>query len=598
MTYTTLEYLGAELALADWGIAEEGCVKHLANLEQDTFRLMVPKADVFDDPIWPFEGTVIIRSGRSLSDGIYSGGVIEFTGKRLLHVIDGRPNFEGVYYNFAGPWYDIAQTPYQQKSAWWLGPVDQTEEGLSSDVLLFFKLVDHLYTTVTTKTQILETLQHVLDEYSAQGLDEPFQVTVGDIDVDVNLPSYRMQDVKCAEVIEYCLRPSPDARLWFDYTTSPPTAKVTSRSNCAPVTIALADGMKHESLRITPRPDLQARSVVLFFKQTNQVDSTSWMVKTKIKHGPNGANSDLDPEGGLRVIVQTIDLQGFSVSNVYGSLETLAVSNDLAFWSVVIPELASTQVRFFSMLTGMTVTDETGASVSLASYPNALMDGSSICPWMTLGGGTPVTGKRVTITADATYKLFDVEATGGDRTALNGTFLEWFQKKRLSWRGTITNGVTGDYSTTASSITAETIPANMAQKIYESLQTLQYEGDVTIVEENISGGVHMGNSLNLSGGRAEWATMNAQIQSITKDFGTGRTTVTIGPARFLSAGDLTQLFLVNRMRRVYENPMTRASGMSPASGNTVGLGKNSARENTGTGLNSKAFLRLTYTQEA
>ena len=108
----------------------------------------------------------------------------------------------------------------------------------------------------------------------------------------------------------------------------------------------------------------------------------------------------------------------------------------------------------------------------------------------------------------------------------------------------------------------------------------------------------MGNSLNLSGGRAEWATMNAQIQSITKDFGTGRTTVTIGPARFLSAGDLTQLFLVNRMRRVYENPMTRASGMSPASGNTVGLGKNSARENTGTGLNSKAFLRLTYTQEA
>ena len=239
MTYTTLEYLGAELALADWRIAEEGCVKHLANLEQDTFRLMVPKADVFDDPIWPFEGTVIIRSGRSLSDGIYSGGVIEFTGKRLLHVIDGRPNFEGVYYNFAGPWYDIAQTPYQQKSAWWLGPVDQTEEGLSSDVLLFFKLVDHLYTTVTTKTQILETLQHVLDEYSAQGLDEPFQVTVGDIDVDVNLPSYRMQDVKCAEVIEYCLRPSPDARLWFDYTTSPPTAKVTSRANCAPTCACL-----------------------------------------------------------------------------------------------------------------------------------------------------------------------------------------------------------------------------------------------------------------------------------------------------------------------------------------------------------------------
>ena len=601
MTYTTLTYNGAEKTLAAWGIAEDGCVLTLANLELDTLRVAVPAASCTDDPIWPFEGAVVLRSARVSADGStnsFSGGVIEFAGKRLLHVVDGRPDFEGVFYNFAGPWYDIHNCPYQQLSTWWLGPADQTGDDLSSEVLLFGKNVGGVLTWVTTKQQILDTLQHVLDQYALQGLAAPFQVALGNIDVNVVLPQYPMLDVKCSEVIEYCLRPSPDARLWFDYTTTPPTAHVTSRANCTPLTVAIADGVSHESLRMVPRYDLQARSVVLFFKQSNQVDNTSWVQKTKQKYGPNGLNSGTDPDGGLRVVVQTVDLQGYSVTNVYGQLTTLGVTNDLAFWSVVLPELRSTQVRNFALVGGMTVVDDAGAAVSLGTYPNALMDGSSLCPWMKLAGGAAVIGKRVTITADVAYQLYNVEGTGGSRTATNGQLLETYPRKRLSWRGIVTNGVTGNYQAVASSVWGQDIPAGLAQAIYTSLATLQYEGDVSSVAADISGGVNMGNTLNLSGGRAEWATMNAQIQSIVKDLGAGRTTVKLGPTRWLAAGDLTQLFLVNRYRRIYYNPLTRQTGQSNQQSSSVQLGQNAPKENSNTGLDAKAFLRMLYTQSS
>jgi hypothetical protein len=50
------------------------------------------------------------------------------------------------------------------------------------------------------------------------------------------------------------------------------------------------------------------------------------------------------------------------------------------------------------------------------------------------------------------------------------------------------------------------------------------------------------------------------------------------------------------MRRIYNNPEARVTGQSPASSNTVTLGKNQAKENTNTGLDQTAFLRLLFTQ--
>jgi hypothetical protein len=123
------------------------------------------------------------------------------------------------------------------------------------------------------------------------------------------------------------------------------------------------------------------------------------------------------------------------------------------------------------------------------------------------------------------------------------------------------------------------------------LNTLQYEGTLSFVQGEISGMPTVANVLNLTGGRTEWTTMKALIQTVRRKWGTGRTEITIGPARHLTAADLTQLFLINRLRRVYMNPATQATAQLSTNG-TVALGANVTKENTNSGLDESNLLVL------
>jgi len=582
-TYWTLTYGGLEKSFAAWGLDEETAEAQFANMAIDIFTVAVPGAKVEADPIFAFEAAVVIQRARVLSliDGSWSGGVIEFQGKRLLHVLDGRPDYEGIIYQFSGPWYDIAQTPYQQTVYSYSGDPDAPNADLVSNVVLFQKVTaPGVGAARNSGQQIGDILQHVLDQYSAQGMAAPYQI--GTIDPAVNLMTYQLKDIKCDEAIQMCLRSSPEVKVWFNYLTAPPTVNVRAQANCTAASVAIGDGVSHESIRLSPRYDLQARAVVLYFEQVNTVSGVSWLQRTKQKYPADG------PEGGLRVIVQTIDLAGANVSTVSGSLSCTAVANNRAWWAKYIPELQSKKIRGFSV-GAMTVLDETGAAVSLSTYPNVLDDGSNIATWMKLTGGADVAGVKATITAIASYTEWDSDASGDPETSTNGRKLTVFPSKGLALRVTLTNGVSGPYSTVASSIAGEDIPSGLAQSIWTSLNTLQYDGSVQIVETECSGSVGMGNVLNLTGGRTEWATMKALIQTVTRKYGTGQTQVAVGPARDLSAGDLTQLFLINRNRRVWMDPSFQKSPEIRGRAAVV-LGAKTAKENSQTGLEERSLL--------
>ena len=581
-TYWTLTNgAGVERVLADWGIGPD-VVLELENLAMGVLSVPVPGAAVTDNVLWAFEERVTLRRGRVLTDGVFSGGVIEFQGTRLLHVLDGKPGFEGVVYRFGDPWYHVQSCPYQQTVYWYNGNPLALASTLVSSVTLLYK-VTGAGTAVARNTgeQITDCLQHVLDQYSLQGLAAPYQI--GTIEPAVALPTYQAQDLKCSEAIEYCLRCSPDARVYFDHSTVPPTVHVRKRASCTGVTVALGDGATQEAVRLVPRYDLQARAVVLYFKATHAVDAESWVEVTKQKYGPHGANSVLDPDGGLRVVLQTIELSGYSVTRVTGKIVAAGVSNTAEWWKGNVPEVNHARVQNISFVAGsLTVKDDAGVDVSLSTYPNKLVDGA-VAPWMKLSGGAAVVAKQVTITVLANWDEMSEPGTGGYVFAQ-------VKNKLLSARVTITNGVTDTYSAVASSVDAEAVPTGVAQAIYEGLAVLQYDGAVTLVEEECGGGITLGNVLHLSGGRSEWATMGAQINGIRKEFGTGRTTLTLGPARLLSAGDLTRLFLINRGRRNYNDPMTMASASAP--GKQVSLGANAAKENTAGALEQHSLLTV------
>jgi len=590
---TTLEYNGVEKSLADWGF-EISASLTLTNQANDIFAATIPTATITDTPIFPFEAQVIVRQD----------GVLEFTGKRLRELIAVSGNSAGVTYQFAGPWYDLEHTVYQQKTAGYNNATRLIEYTYQSEVILYTRLNDaNVLVPCTNGQQIADILQFVIDMCAAANVPAPFQL--GTFDPGVNLPSQICKPMMCAAAIEKCLELSPDCTFYFDYTTSPPTANVRARANATPLSLPLFDGVSHKSIRIEPRLELQAPAVILKYKRQNTTNGQAFITFDVDKFPANG------PEAGLRVIIESIDLAGFQFTSVSGTLDVEPVAaiggtdaSKRAWWGSQRggeeKMFSDTKLRLQDYLHAAThipdatVVDETGATLNpatghpwLTDYPNRLVDGS-IHPWMFIvlagGGNAGVVGKRLKLKIVLPCTEYDVPATGNAETATNGKMINSYGAKEFVCNLTLTNGISGTYSAPASFVGGEATPTDIAQAVYTSLAQLQYEGDSVWVSSSSSSSFPtMGNVLNLSSGRAEWATMNAQIQSIRKTYGMGYTEVSIGPAKHLNAGELASIFNALRFRRVWYNPALRQN--ASGSGSNVEITRNNPKANTTHGTN-------------
>lgn len=121
----------------------------------------------------------------------------------------------------------------------------------------------------------------------------------------------------------------------------------------------------------------------------------------------------------------------------------------------------------------------------------------------------------------------------------------------LAFQCLTTNAVTGEYKAKTVTQYPEPIPTGLAQSIYDAINVLQFEGEVVLQEEEVSGQLLIGNLFNITGSAtAEWAGMNALVQEVTENIDTGQTTVRFGPPKTLSAGELVDLLRVNRFRLI------------------------------------------------
>lgn len=603
--FDTFEYAGIEQSLADRGFSLNGSSAQFVNQNADTLRMAIPGGEIGDAESFPFEAIIIFRTQRDSATGAagsFTGGSVEFIGRRIGEVIDMRPNYEGVAYEFHGPWYELEHTVYQQ-------PVASFTTGartfpFSSDLLLYSRVntTTGVITLITNGDQIRDVLQFVIDGY-ADPADAPFQI--GDIDPAREMPELPCKPMMCSAAIEKCLELAPDCVVAFDYNpdSGPPVIHVKSVYNLTPVTKPLAGSdEERKQVRIVPRPDLKPRCVIVLFKITSTIDGANFLNVVKQKYGPGGDNSGADPERGLRVIVDWIDLVGTSKTNLSQHLETAAVASALAgtqaeqraFWAAHDKQFADLHLRLQDSAGAATtfgtpiIEDaDTTATVSLFDYPRELVDGS-IAPWMNFNV------KRVKISVPVTYAVYDAVGSSETDTATGNRTATHVQKLHHV-EITVTNGTTGDYFTEGSFTTGEEIPANMARDIWTALNRLQYEGSHLSVKNAIDGGISMFNTLNLSGGRAEWAAMNAQIQSIKKHYGSGETEVNIGPAKHLNADQLMSIFRAFRYRLMFINPALRGTGAvgSSGSGGTE-ISKNAPKKNTMEGLPNPSMLGIVY----
>src|SRR5205814_2211396 len=92
-----------------------------------------------------------------------------------------------------------------------------------------------------------------------------------------------------------------------------------------------------------------------------------------------------------------------------------------------------------------------------------------------------------------------------------------------------TDLVSGTYQSSLDVTLAEPVPVGLANYLWRATNFLHYDGTVLLSEDECSGLVGLGNVVNITGSRAEYATMNAIVQSVQCDLKSGRTSITLGP---------------------------------------------------------------------
>lgn len=603
---TTLEHDGTEKALWDWGFSLGSCQCEHVNLSASRYTGFIPGASVSADPLFDFEEKVIIRRNRTGSGTTWSGGYVAFIGYAMMPLAAQNGGQAGISYEFQNAWYFLENTCFEQRFATYV--TGSLTYVYLSEIQLFTTLDgSNLLQLQDSGAQIEEILQFIIDDASARSAAVPF--IIGTIDPAISFPSYQAREMMCAAAVLKCLEMSPDVCCYWDYSTTSgglptPTVHFYKRSSRTSKSLAILNGTDHKSLNIVARQDLQVRAVNLQYKITGTADGNTWVVmgaSQKDKYGPNGANSGSDPDKGLRVIRQTIDLQGRQTSTVTADIEAAAVDANhatdatrLAWWKKKVQWLNSDKISGLAIPATATIKDDAGSTVSLGTYPNELTRGQ-IATW------TGFVQKWVTITAKATFNKYATAAAATAATA--NLAVEKAVEKELSVRILVTDAETGTYTSLGTLIEGEEQPTGIAQAVYESLSVLQYQGEDIRVQSEIMNAagdgpfVHLAHKLNLTGGRTAWETMNAMIQRITESEGTGETTISFGPARHLAAGDLAAMFQWNKYRRYWYNPSLRETANAGDVGG-FSLGEDTPKENTsaGSGTNKKFGSTDTFTE--
>lgn len=334
-----------------------------------------------------------------------------------------------------------------------------------------------------------------------------------------------------------------------------------------------------KNFNINARYDLQAPSVQIFYETASVVNGAESLSLVKDFY-PNPLPTD--PAKQFASLQFTVDLQGLQASVTTAKISCDAISpSDPNWWLGKHPQYrpwqqdnpadADNPIASFSIDASTLQravnppTDSRGNPVADLGFMSELTTGQ-LTDWMTSKA------QRITLSVKATIVY------------RNGTQHKSPQELTLTYQCLSTNAASGTYTNQEITAYAEPVPFGLAQAIYEAISILQFEGDVTLQEEDVSGLLSIGNVFNLTGGALpEWSTMAAMPQSVTEDIDSGQTTVRFGPPRNLSAGELVDLLRVNRMRLIRSVFSMRPAGTAGGTSGQVDLGNNTPEKNSVSG---------------
>lgn len=277
-------------------------------------------------------------------------------------------------------------------------------------------------------------------------------------------------------------------------------------------------------MEIAPRPDLRTPAVVVHYEKVNQTNEVTWATTETDAFPPTATGTE------LKAIVLTVELDGLRANYLEQRVEVDPITIDNAqWWKQHLPALSDIPIE------NIAVTNPTRSGEE--DLPNELVQGN-IAGWM-----------NQEVEADTIRAKLSWE--GADEHVVD---------REVSLRLTATDASTRTYRRLISSEAAEPTPVGVAQRLYQALNELQYEGEVELESEEAGATAYLGRVLNVTGLQPAWAAMRAQVQAVEEDLERGRTRIVFGPAQHLGAADLVERLRVNRRRRATRRIGTRTSG--------------------------------------
>jgi hypothetical protein len=406
-----------------------------------------------------------------------------------------------------------------------------------SDLVLFQKIVGLSYEIANVKEQVEEIFQYIADKWDADSTDPKFQLDASLLPTH-QAPFMEISNITCGMALELALRTCPDIALWTDYSTTPPTIKIARRADLEAKELTVYEpgenpGIEDEDdseishrnikVEVEPRYDLQVPAVVIDYKQTVSVNGNSNRYTTRdifpIGSVPDNGAMDFD------VLPQSVNLEGTNVSFPIETLLVRAIAKDsAAWWKLQDTSLARTFAQGSSVeIRNLTIRGATrNGSLPYEVLPNS----GPWAPWM---GGT---AEEDIIEAYVSYDVYE-SRDGGEvhRTKITD---ELAQARIMT-----TNKASGVYQGNATGTVGEPVPVGMAQALYVAASELHYEGTIVFEEDECSGQIKVGNVINIiNSKRPEWATARMFVQEVEQDIDEGRTTITVGPPKFLGVNEL------------------------------------------------------------
>lgn len=584
MLFDTLEYVDAggsvqEIALKLNNVGTHGGATVLrynprshAPSTMEIFWVLPPENDV----VIPFRSRCKIYANRVSGTGSansFSGGTILFQGRRTDNQGSASASRVLTSMVISDVWWDLMKITYTIPWRYVSGgtmasPTFSTFNW--PDIVLFQAAPGATYTpaavsgTITTFQQI-KALIDFASSY-ATGADE----------VQVQMPEdaeftpayvnwYPVRSAKVAECLSFCLRPHPGVFTEVDYSTTPPTIHFRDRTNMVtfglPYKATDADGIVHVASDIKPLYDLVPDTVRLFYKINGEYNGQPIITYSSDNYPSN--------DNKLLALDFSIDITGSSSNETrYTFISSSFDPTDKTLWRQRVASLRqlseggqipndgdtgaiafvdSNPYNSSTHPKGIQVIGEDGTDYS-SSYGTAIpyLSDMDVYSWMRLTDGSVPNVVKATVKAFFSYNKISPQGSG--------SITDQFGEHQHSFRVLLTNASSNTYVLRQTVSTGESIPANLAQRIYTELATLQWQvrhevfqtaASPTALPWIIKPGKH---KINLIGGRAEWETMEALPENVSIQlFRTGddrlaaQTSVSCGPVNHLEPGYLVQL---------------------------------------------------------